>query len=75
MSIMKKTVQVPVRDSAFDCDSCVNTVEQVLTATPGVTHITIDNTTDQVEIDYDSDITDPNELRKTIEEWGYSPQD
>ena len=69
---MSETTQFRVLD--LDCPTCASVVERALTRTDGVGDVSVHYATGRVEIDYDAGIADPDDLARTIENQGYTPQ-
>lgn len=70
---MSATVRIHVTDSVFNCDACANTVERVLKKTTGVEKVQVNNEASELEVGYDTTQIEEESIQKTVEEWGYTP--
>lgn len=57
--------------TGMSCMGCVNSVNNLLGALPGVGQIDIDLASGQVEVEYSADQVQPAQLRLAIEDGGY----
>lgn len=69
---MSATVRIHVTDSGFDCETCANTVEQVLKQTAGVEDVQIDEETSQLAVGYDVSQIAEEEIQNVVADWGYT---
>lgn len=69
---MNDTVQFRVMD--FSCPSCAGNVERALAGLDGVEGVEVHFTTGRVEVEYDESVVATEEIERTIEKRGYTPQ-
>jgi copper chaperone len=55
----------------ISCDKCKANIEGDLADDPGVEQVTVDTRTRRVLIEYDQDLTSPQQLRARLSEIGY----
>ncbi|MFC7045745.1 heavy-metal-associated domain-containing protein [Halobacteriaceae archaeon GCM10025711] len=71
---MTETFTTQFRVLDFDCPTCASNVERALRKTDGVDSVEVHYTTGRVEVSYDESVVTPDDLEKTIENQGYTPQ-
>jgi len=69
---MGPKVKIQVTDSVFDCDTCANTIEQVLWRQAGIEGVTTDETNEILEMNYDPTQTDATTIEQIVARWGYT---
>ncbi len=57
--------------AGMSCGHCTSKVEQALQAVPGVSHVKISLAAGEAELQYDEQLTSPNQLKAAVEEAGY----
>lgn len=63
--------QVTIKVGGMVCATCVETIEAVLNALPGVVRATVNLSTEKASVVYNSSLTTLDEMRKAIEDAGY----
>jgi copper chaperone CopZ len=53
------------------CANCVRAIERKLSATPGVTKVTVDLNTAHAAIEYDDELVKPEVLSNAVRDLGY----
>jgi copper chaperone CopZ len=53
------------------CANCARTVERKLSATPGVTKAVVELHGERALVEYDSDLVQPDVIRKAVSDLGY----
>jgi copper chaperone len=69
---MSETVQFRVMD--FSCPSCAGNVERALGSIDGVGEVEVHFSTGRVEVEYDEGRVATDDIERTIENQGYTPQ-
>lgn len=68
----KSAVEVVVMDvSGMHCESCVNTITEVLTELEGVSDVKVSLEYEQAKVKFDPDVVTADELKEAVEEKGY----
>lgn len=71
---MSATTRIRVTNSVFDCEHCANTIERVLLKKGGVEDITVDDTEQILEVQFDRSRMDEDRIAELVEKWGYTPE-
>jgi copper chaperone CopZ len=53
------------------CANCARTVERKLSSTPGVTRAVVELQGERALVEYDSDLVQPDVIRKAVSDLGY----
>ena len=69
--VPQEEVVIPIQ--GMHCASCVRRIEEALTAVPGVTRASVNLATEQAVISYLPGTTTLTELRRAIQDSGYTP--
>jgi len=64
-----ETLNLPVR--GMTCGGCARTVEKKLSATPGVTNVTVDLEGGSATVEYNSGLVKPEVLADAVRQLGY----
>jgi copper chaperone CopZ len=64
-----ETLNLPVR--GMTCGGCARTVEKKLSATPGVTKVTVDLEGGSATVEYNSGLVKPEVLADAVRQLGY----
>ncbi|MEW9667805.1 heavy-metal-associated domain-containing protein [Ammoniphilus sp. 3BR4] len=64
-------VEITLHVRGMSCDHCVKAIEEALGSLPGIERALVDLEKEEVHIQYDSDIVDPNRMKEAITEAGY----
>ncbi len=60
-----------IKIGGMTCASCVKTIETALKELPGVLDVRVNLATESATVSYDPTVVDMDDIRKTIEEFGY----
>lgn len=64
-------VEITLHVRGMSCDHCVKAIEEALGSLPGIERALVDLEKEEVHIQYDADIVDPNRMKEAITEAGY----
>ena len=56
---------------SISCSNCSNKIQNTLSSMNGVNNVTIDLKTQSVQVEYNPDSIDPQEIKKEISSMGY----
>ncbi len=69
------TKEAILRISAIHCSGCATTVKRNLHALPGVSVTDVDHKTKQVHLGYDESQVSLDQIKESLDEIGFSPDD
>lgn len=64
-----QSLSMPI--GGMTCDNCARGVERTLSATPGVTKVTVDLEGGSASVEYDTDLVTPQALATAVRKLGY----
>lgn len=64
-------VTITFKVGGMSCMGCVNSVKRLLSQVAGVFRVEVDLAGGTAEVDYDPALTDPDALRRAVEDGGY----
>lgn len=72
MSAQKKTTNSVYRIGGLMGEHCVDRIEHTLSHLDGVSHVSVDQNSKQVSVEYDSTIVKSGYIEETLQTLGYS---
>ncbi|AEC52490.1 heavy-metal transporting P-type ATPase [Pyrococcus sp. NA2] len=70
-SVVRERKDGTIRIGGMTCVSCARTIETALKELPGVLDVKVNFATEKASISYNPTLVDINDIKKTIEEFGY----